>query len=1066
MRDRQSPQNRDETCMTLPRPMPSGVETDVTGHSPFFLDGTENIWIVLEGQIDVFFTPRDGDAQTGPRDYLFTAVAGDVLFGIAPSAAADPFAQGAGSSNGLIAGGIPGTRVLRCSRAEYLASARSGKDALSAAAAEIDRFLELFGRGIVKDIVPLPRIKVRIPPAGGGTEIPPDAPAAPDGDAVVWVRLAGETESPVNALYVDTEPPPGDVFFPLPHNCWIVAQEKCGASVLTTAGMLSSGDFETSLDAWYSMVGSLLSMNARLRAADDLGALRSAQKADEESFAGAYSDLCSSLPVSSRVTEPGEAKTQSGQADRVAHLRAAFNRILALQGIPIPSHREDVQPEDFQDIADEADLRIREVRLVGTWWKEDGAPLVAWLRDSASGTEGRRSRPVPVALIPPRPGSCAPFPGIRGKARNDSYRIWDAANGLRPLDDATAALLGDTAWQIYAPLPAEPMSLRQLFSTRTGHDGTTTGAFLSMLFRGEGFFVTSLEILMAALTLLPPAIIGIVANDVIPRGDRSRLLQFLLLLFAVAVSTGLLRFARELSLARMETRLSHRIMTGIWDRILRLPVKFFSRFQAGDLVNRGIGLFLVRRSATAALRLFRINVLFVLFPFAQCLWLDWRSALTGLACLLALLALAWRTGRRQIDGTRRVTEMQNRTSGLTFQILSGIAKLRTTGAENRAFGRWAALFSRQRSIATGVRKDLDRLSRAMTVFPFVATLAVLAGISLRHETGAQWNTGTLLAFFSAWGTLQVACMSCLSSAALLAGTLPGLENLQPILDAYPESGQGKTDPGKITGRIDIENVTFSYPLAQVRRSGRERPVAETSGRPILRDFSLHVRAGEFLAVVGPSGSGKSTLLRLLLGFETPDMGSIFYDSKDLNDLDMKKLRSSLGVVLQDGGLLSGDIATNVRCSRALSLDQVREAIDIAGLTEEIEAMPMGLHTIVSEGAGTLSGGQKQRLLIARAVAGHPRVLMFDEATSALDNRTQAKISRSLERIDATRIVVAHRLSTIVRADRIVLMDRGGIVEEGTFGELMAQGGLFRSLAKRQMLDSSGHAVAGEAGGMP
>ncbi len=1036
----------------------TGMVLDVTGRSPFFLDGAENLWVVLDGQIDVFFTPRQGDAQTGPRDALFTAVAGDILFGIDPAVVFDPFAQGSGGTNGLIAGGIPGTKVLRCTRSGYLSRARADEQSLSAAAARIDRFLELIGRGIVKDIIPSPRIQRRLSAArDGDSDIAPDQPVSSGDERPLWAKLrAPDAEgAAVNALFVGSEPPPESTFFPIPPNCWFVAQEPCRIALKTTAEMIASGEFEAALDAWYAIVASLLSMNARLRAADDLGALRSAQTADRESFARAFGELSSALPVPPRSVGDEEAAGASSRPDRSARLRAAFDMVLERQGITLPAVREDEQAESFQDLAEGCDLRIREVRLSGRWWLEDGAPLTAWLRgpESAPG----RTKPVPVALLPPRAGTFLRSVGrgaslFREMRRADGYRIWDAERGERLVDEDIASRLDGTAWQLYASLPPEPLSLRRLFASRNGRDGTEEGAIRSLLLRGEGLFVTLLEILMAALALVPPAIIGAVASDVIPRGNRERLLQFILLLAAVGVSTGLLRLARELSLARLETRLSHRVMAGIWDRILRLPVAFFSRFQAGDLVNRGIGLFLVRRSAVGAIRLLRINIFFVLFSLAQCFWFDWRSSLAGSACMIALAAVGYRTGKLQIDGTRRMTDIQNRTSGLTFQILSGIAKLRTTGSENRAFGRWATLFSRQRALATDVRKDLDRLSQGMTVFPFVATLVILVGMAGRYHAGTgTWDTGSLLAFLSAWATLQVSFLACLSSAALLAGTLPGIENLHPILGAYPESGRGKTDPGRITGRIDIENVTFSYPAARIDENRPHAPHGDAAGRPILRDFSLHIRPGEFVAVVGPSGSGKSTLLRLLLGFETPDMGSIFYDSKDLNDLDKKKLRSSLGVVLQDGGLLSGDIATNVRCSRAFSLDQVREAIEIAGLTEEIDVMPMGLHTIVSEGAGTLSGGQKQRLLIARAVAGRPRVLMFDEATSALDNRTQAKISRSLERIDATRIVVAHRLSTIAHADRIVVMDRGTIAEEGTFDELMLRDGLFRTLARRQML---------------
>jgi ATP-binding cassette subfamily C protein len=285
-------------------------------------------------------------------------------------------------------------------------------------------------------------------------------------------------------------------------------------------------------------------------------------------------------------------------------------------------------------------------------------------------------------------------------------------------------------------------------------------------------------------------------------------------------------------------------------------------------------------------------------------------------------------------------------------------------------------------------------------------------------------------------------VSCLTnvittSSAILASfnTIPLYEQAKPILEARPEVDGHKADPGTLTGAIEVQHAAFRY--------------AE-DGPPVLRDVTLSVRPGEFVAFVGASGSGKSTLLRLLLAFEAPTAGAVYVDGQDLSGLDVQSVRRQIGVVLQNGRLLSGDLFTNIVGSGLATTEDAWEAARMAGLDDDIRAMPMGMHTVVSEGGGMLSGGQRQRLMIARALVHRPRILLFDEATSALDNRTQAVVSASLERLQATRIVVAHRLSTIIKADRIFVIERGEIVEEGSYEELMRRDGAFAALARRQL----------------
>ncbi|MGZ8975802.1 ATP-binding cassette domain-containing protein [Methylomagnum sp.] len=322
-----------------------------------------------------------------------------------------------------------------------------------------------------------------------------------------------------------------------------------------------------------------------------------------------------------------------------------------------------------------------------------------------------------------------------------------------------------------------------------------------------------------------------------------------------------------------------------------------------------------------------------------------------------------------------------------------------------------------------MKGNMGRLKAYLVLFLIIAFLHINIG------------TGDFLAFNAAFTQFLTAILGLGTALTTLLNAIPLYERAQPILHTLPEVDGAGATPGELRGAIELSRVNFSY---------------SADGPQILKDIDLRIAPGEFVAFVGPSGSGKSTLFRLLLGFEVPTSGAVHYDGQDLAGLNVRALRRQLGVVLQNGKLMPGDIFTNIVGSAPLTLDDAWEAARLAGLDGDIRAMPMGMHTVIAEGASTLSGGQMQRLMIARALVGKPRVLLFDEATSALDNRTQEQVSQSLERLNATRVVIAHRLSTIANADWIHVFEQGRVVESGTYGELMERAGRFAELARRQL----------------
>ena len=378
---------------------------------------------------------------------------------------------------------------------------------------------------------------------------------------------------------------------------------------------------------------------------------------------------------------------------------------------------------------------------------------------------------------------------------------------------------------------------------------------------------------------------------------------------------------------------------------------------------------------------------------------------------------------------------RSKEGGMQYAMITGIQKIKLSGAEKRAFARWANLYAKGAEFSYNPPTFLKINGVISMAISLVGTF-VMYWAAL--ESGIR--VADYYAFNTAYGMVSGAFMSLASIALTVAQIKPIMDMAKPILDAVPEIAENKQVVTKLSGGIELNNVSFRY--------------TETMPN-VLEDFSLKIKAGQYVAIVGTTGCGKSTLMRVMLGFETPQKGAVYYDGKDLATLDLKSLRRNIGTVMQNSKLFSGDVYSNIVIAAPwLTMDEAWEAAEMAGIAEDIRHMPMGMHTIISEGAGGISGGQRQRLAIARAIAPKPKVLMFDEATSALDNITQKQVSDSLEKLKCTRIVIAHRLSTIRACDRIIVLDKGKIIEDGTYDELIAKNGFFAELVERQRLDVS------------
>ena len=484
---------------------------------------------------------------------------------------------------------------------------------------------------------------------------------------------------------------------------------------------------------------------------------------------------------------------------------------------------------------------------------------------------------------------------------------------------------------------------------------------------------------------------------------------------------------------RIEIKTSLSVEAAMMMRVMNLPANFFRQYSSGELssrysaVNQLCSLLLGNVFSMGLTSLMSLMYITQIFHYAPAL------VVPALIIILVTVLISVASTFMQMNISRQVMQKGAKENGLSYAMITGVQKIKLAGAEKRAFARWAKTYAEAAEYSYNPPMLIKANSAISVAVSLIGTIVIYYLAVKTNVSPSEY-----IAFNVAYGSVMGAFTALSGVALSIAQIKPILEMAEPILKTEPESSENKTMVSSLKGNIELSNVYFRY----------------NENMPYVVDgMSLKIRAGEYIALVGRTGCGKSTLLRLLLGFEVPERGAIYYDGKDMSKLDLRSLRRRMGVVTQDGSLFQGDIYSNIVISAPqLSLQDAWEAAEIAGIADDIRAMPMGMNTILAEGQGGISGGQKQRLMIARAVAPKPKILMFDEATSALDNRTQKQVSDALDRMKCTRIVIAHRLSTIRNCDRILVLDQGRILEDGTYDELIAKNGFFAELVERQRLD--------------
>ena len=643
-------------------------------------------------------------------------------------------------------------------------------------------------------------------------------------------------------------------------------------------------------------------------------------------------------------------------------------------------------------------LMSRTVELEDHWYSDSFGPILAFTREGGK----------PVALLP---GT------ITG------YRYTDPVTGQRiRLNRKTAEQFDNEAICFYRPLPQKQLSIPDLILYMK-----------NCISISDIVLIASSTFVLSAVGLLMPRITRMLTGPILSSGRQDVLLGVAISMICIALSTQFISSIKTLLMNRLNIKTSVGVQASMMMRLMSLPANFFRKYSPGELksrstsVNNLCSLLLSMVLNTGLTSLTSLIYVGQIFNFTPTL------VIPSIIIVAVTVVFSIVSTLMQIRINRKMMEHAAKESGLSYGLITGVQKIRLSGSEKRVFAKWLDVYSEDAEL-------MYNPPLFIKINPVISTGISLVGNIALYYLAMQGNVdpSSYFAFTASYGMLMGAFMSVSGIALSAAQIQPILELAEPFLKTEPETSQGKEIVTEISGGIELNHISFRY--------SEDTPY-------VLNDISLKIRPGEYIAIVGSTGCGKSTLVRLLLGFEKPEKGAVYYDSKDMAGLDLATLRRKIGTVMQDAGLFQGDIFSNIVISAPqLTLDDAWEAAEKAGIADDIRAMPMGMYTMISEGQGGISGGQRQRIMIARAIAPKPKLLIFDEATSALDNKTQRQVSDALDSMGCTRIVIAHRLSTIKHCDRILVLDGGKITEQGTYDELIAKNGFFAELVKRQRTD--------------
>lgn len=720
--------------------------------------------------------------------------------------------------------------------------------------------------------------------------------------------------------------------------------------------------------------------------------IRQRKQNDDDVFADSFVNMAAAV-LGSKVT--------GSLSDGSAAAKSAIDEILKYYHVKsreVPDNIKDTN-EQLEYLMRPYGIMRRTVRLEKGWYRDAVGAMLGVMKES-----GRV-----VALIPAGfSGYCYidPDSGKKIKINRKNQRLFDSE-----------------AIAFYKPFPLKKIGL-----------GSVAKYIAETLSPADFALIALATLALSLIGMLSPKLNNILFAEVLPSGSVRLLLSIAVFTVSVSVSSLLISATKEMITARINTKMSVSVQAAAMMRIMSLPADFFKGYGSGDLSSRAAHISSLCNMLVSAVLTTGLTSVFSLIYISQIFIYAPLLVVPAIAVILVTVAFSLISSFAQMRISKKQMELSAKESGMSYALISGIQKIKLAGAEKRAFARWGNLYAQNAKLTYNPPAFIKLNSVISLAISLIGNIVMYAAAVKSGVSVADYY-----AFGTAYGMVSGAFMSLAGMALTVAQIKPILETVQPFFNTVPEISEGKEVITRLSGGIELTNVSFRY--------NENMPL-------ILDNMSLKIRPGQYVAIVGKTGCGKSTLMRLLLGFEKPQKGAVYYDGRDIERIDLKSLRRRIGVVMQNGKLFSGDIYSNIVISAPwLTQSDAWDAAEKAGIAEDIRRMPMGMNTIISEGSGGISGGQRQRLMIARAIAPKPKILMLDEATSALDNLTQKKVSESLDSLKCTRIVIAHRLSTIKQCDRILVLDGGKITEDGTYDELIAKNGVFAELVARQRLDT-------------
>ncbi len=948
-----------------------GESCPAPGNRPVSLWESGHVWYVEEGAIDVLAAEYESGRMASTFKHFVRLEVGQLAFSVVES----------GHAMNLVSKGLQETRLRRLTQ-EDLLEALANSDNASAIRSELDRQIDFWvgymSAAVSRDMEGIPATELRLVPGpmtGRGV-------ASPD-HGVVWLTASG-----MEASFLDLADTGHYGLVPVSRDAWIRLHRKVTFDCKSTSELDGRCLLEEALPGFHEIALDAESLNRRLLLVDEANL----QVAQANRRRGEKARARTSLEAlyNSALQSVGDESAMT-RALRMIGRKEGFD-------IRIPSIPGNEEPS-LADYCEASAIRKRRVQLSTSkrWWLGDSGAMLAIRREDGK----------PLVLIP----------GLTGR-----YRVVDPSTGeSNPADNSTAALLQETHF-LYPRLPGNGATgLKELF--RTGSCGVA----------GDATVLVLTGIAAGALALTPAFAINRLVDVVAPGGNAVLALQLAATLVGIGALVALLHILRGTALMRVEGRVAARLGGLIWDRLLRLNPGFFRGHTAGELTARSMVFQDVRDQVAGVTADGVLSTLFLLPAFGLLFfydaWLGWialllSAAMIGVTATFCIL---------QIRPQHQYLETMRRLAGDTQQFLNGIAKLRTTGAEDLAFAAWARQYHGHKQAEIRLSILGEHLAAFGAAVPALASAVLFSIVAIRGDGGV--DTADFLAVFTAVMVLCMAVIMLGNAARAIAFVKPACDQVLPIL-ASPASTRkaGRVRP-VLSGQILLDRASHAYQIG---------------GPRVLDEVSISAKPGEFVAIVGESGAGKTTLFRLLLGLEKPDTGAVYYDGRDLAQLDFGVVRRQMGVVMQDSSLRPGSVLENIIGTDSdLTEDDAWRALEQVGVADEIRAMPMGLHTAVGENSANFSGGQSQRIRMAAALVYKPRIIFLDEPTSWLDTKSQALAMNGIEDSTSTRLIIAHRLSTIRKAHRIYVLHRGRLVQTGNYDELLAAEGHFRDLALRQ-----------------